>query len=36
MPTFADGLRAVQLTDAVLTSARDEGWVDVAGVEVGR
>ena len=28
-PVFADGLRAVQLTDAVLTSAREERWVDV-------
>ena len=30
MPTFVDGLRAAQITDAVLTSARDERWVDVA------
>ena len=32
MPTFADGLRAALITDAVLTSAREEGWVDVATV----
>ena len=30
MPTFADGLRAALITDAVLTSAREERWVDVA------
>jgi predicted dehydrogenase len=38
LPTFADGLRAVQLTDAVLASARDGGWVEVpvtGPVEVG-
>jgi predicted dehydrogenase len=29
MPTFADGLRAAQITDAVLTSSRDERWTDV-------
>jgi predicted dehydrogenase len=29
-PTFADGLRAALITDAVLTSAREERWVDVA------
>ena len=29
MPTFADGLRAAQITDAVLASAREERWVDV-------
>ncbi len=28
-PTFADGLRAALITDAVLTSAREERWVDV-------
>ena len=28
-PTFEDGLRAVQLTDAVLRSARERNWVDV-------
>lgn len=27
MPTFADGLRAVQLTEAVLTSAKDGAWI---------
>ena len=30
MPTFADGLRAAQITDAVLVSAREDRWVDVA------
>ena len=30
MPTFADGLRAALVTDAVLSSAREERWVDVA------
>jgi predicted dehydrogenase len=29
MPTFSDGLRAALITDAVLTSAREERWVDV-------
>ncbi|MET1043570.1 MAG: Gfo/Idh/MocA family oxidoreductase [Microbacteriaceae bacterium] len=29
LPTFADGLRAAQVTEAVLRSARDGGWVDV-------
>jgi predicted dehydrogenase len=29
LPTFADGLRAVTITEAVLTSAREERWVDV-------
>ena len=30
MPTFVDGLRAALITDAVLTSAREDRWVDVA------
>jgi predicted dehydrogenase len=30
MPTFSDGLRAALITDAVLISAREERWVDVA------
>ena len=30
MPTFSDGLRAALITDAVLASAREQGWVDVA------
>ncbi len=30
MPTFADGFRAALVTDAVLSSAREERWVDVA------
>ncbi|HVL96503.1 MAG TPA: Gfo/Idh/MocA family oxidoreductase [Solirubrobacteraceae bacterium] len=29
LPRFADGLRAVQITEAVLASAREERWVDV-------
>ena len=33
LPTFADGARAVELTGAVLSSARDGGWVDVAAPE---
>ncbi len=28
-PTFADGLRAAMITDAVLASARDGRWVEV-------
>jgi predicted dehydrogenase len=31
MPTFSDGLRAASITDAVLISSREEGWVDVPG-----
>ena len=34
MPGFADGLRATRITEAVLASAADERWVDVAPVEV--
>ena len=34
LPVFADGLRAAQITDAVLASARSEHWVDVAPVGV--
>ena len=30
MPTFSDGLRAALITDAVLASAREQRWVDVA------
>ena len=30
MPTFADGLRAALLTDAVLASSSEERWVDVS------
>ena len=30
LPVFADGLRAARITDAVLTSAREERWVDVS------
>jgi predicted dehydrogenase len=36
MPRFADGHRAVSITEAVLASARDQAWVDVpAPVAVG-
>jgi len=34
MPLFADGLRAAELTDAVLRSAREGGWVEIAPAEV--
>jgi predicted dehydrogenase len=30
MPTFADGLRAARITEAVLQSAADRSWVEVA------
>jgi predicted dehydrogenase len=30
LPVFSDGLRAARLTDAVLTSAREERWVDAS------
>lgn len=30
MPTFADGVRAAHLTDAVLLAAEEERWIDVA------
>src|SRR3954454_17314429 len=30
VPTFRDGLRAAQIIDAVIASARDQRWVDVA------
>ena len=37
LPTFADGERAVQITDAVVRSSRVGGWVDVsAGAPVDR
>jgi len=29
MPAFRDGLRAARITDAVLTSAREDRWVDL-------
>ena len=32
LPTFADGYRAAQITDAVLASARDGRWVEVGDV----
>ncbi|GGS23678.1 dehydrogenase [Streptomyces humidus] len=31
LPTFADGLRAARITEAVLASARTGGWTEVAG-----
>jgi predicted dehydrogenase len=33
LPTFRDGLRAAQLTDAVITSAARQTWVDVPGAD---
>ena len=30
LPTFPDGLRAAEITDAVLRSAREQRWVEVA------
>jgi predicted dehydrogenase len=30
LPTFADGLRAARITEAVLASAAGDGWVEVA------
>jgi predicted dehydrogenase len=30
LPTFADGARAVRVTEAVLRSSRDRGWVSIA------
>jgi predicted dehydrogenase len=35
LPTFADGLRATEITDAVLRSARDGEWVEVSANPVG-
>jgi hypothetical protein len=36
MPGFADGRRAVSITEAVLASAREQAWVGVpAPVVVG-
>jgi predicted dehydrogenase len=35
LPSFADGLRAAEITDAVLRSAREERWVEVATHPVG-
>ncbi|MCU1543844.1 MAG: oxidoreductase domain protein [Microbacteriaceae bacterium] len=32
LPTFADGLRAAAITDAVVEASRSESWVDVAAV----
>ena len=34
MPQFADGVRAAGITEAVLASAREQSWVDVATPEV--
>lgn len=36
LPTFADGLRAALVTDAVLRSARERRWVDVDEGAVAR
>jgi predicted dehydrogenase len=33
LPTFRDGLRAALLTDAVITSAGQQSWVDVPSVD---
>jgi predicted dehydrogenase len=33
LPQFADGVRAAQITDAVLVSAREQAWVDVPVAE---
>jgi predicted dehydrogenase len=33
LPDFADGLRAARLTDAVVTSAREQRWIDVPAAE---
>ncbi|MET1087138.1 MAG: Gfo/Idh/MocA family oxidoreductase [Arthrobacter sp.] len=33
LPTFRDGLRAALLTDALVTSAAQQSWVDVAGTD---
>ena len=33
LPAFADGLRAAQITDAVLAAARQERWIDVPSHE---
>ena len=33
MPLFADGRRAVQITEAVLASAADESWSEVPAHE---
>jgi predicted dehydrogenase len=32
LPRFADGLRAARITEAVLTSAREERWVEVSAI----
>jgi predicted dehydrogenase len=34
LPGFDDGLRAVRITDAVLTSAREQRWVEVTRAEL--
>ncbi|WP_081686303.1 Gfo/Idh/MocA family protein [Candidatus Solirubrobacter pratensis] len=33
LPVFADGLRSARITEAVLSSARDERWIDVLAPE---
>ncbi|NUU31931.1 Gfo/Idh/MocA family oxidoreductase [Arthrobacter sp. C9C5] len=34
LPTFRDGLRAAILTDALVTSAAQQSWVDVPGTDI--
>lgn len=34
LPTFVDGVRAAQLTEAVLAAAREERWIDVTPDQV--
>ena len=33
LPTFVDGLRAARITEAVLSSARTHGWIDVPDMD---
>jgi predicted dehydrogenase len=35
LPTFADGARAAEITDAVLRSAQEQAWVDVVSEQAG-
>lgn len=36
MPGFSDGVRAAQITEAVVTSARRGGWCELTSTELGR
>ncbi|MFB8386355.1 Gfo/Idh/MocA family protein [Microbacterium sp. NPDC055910] len=36
MPTFADGVRAARITDAVIASSRQGGWADLDIAALGR